>query len=361
MDEVKRVDYEPVGMVSAAPGGARWYHQHFSVSKDPFRLTAWFGPHNPGRIPARRREGHRLHRMDIPEGGTSFPTGWRTLPSARNTGKRSRRAACRTEWTRLVRPAGQEVVRLWNERGSGGGPSSATSGAASRPKTRYVSPASGSISFVHFAPGLLASGARRLDDRYVVSERKVVHESEVLLTPFVENAADGTTIDAAALGPSSTGNTSSPVSIPGDRHRRLDPHRSRGPARQRPRHRRVVRFTGREVRLGERGRRARSHPRRFRIGACARSIRESVRVMNVDIGGGTSRSPCARRATSSEMTAADIGARIVSFDSEGRVKRIEEAGRRFSAEVGLVLEMGARPDAILLDAMVERMAVFCSK
>src|SRR5260221_9241167 len=39
----------------------------------------------------------------------------------------------------------------------------------------------------------------RLDDRYVVSERKVVHESEVLLTPFIENTADGKTIDAAAL------------------------------------------------------------------------------------------------------------------------------------------------------------------
>ncbi len=32
-DEIKRVDYEPVGMVSAAPGGARWYHQHFGASK----------------------------------------------------------------------------------------------------------------------------------------------------------------------------------------------------------------------------------------------------------------------------------------------------------------------------------------
>src|SRR5258708_9994823 len=40
----------------------------------------------------------------------------------------------------------------------------------------------------------------RLDNRYVVSERKVVHESEVLLTPFIENAADHTMIDAAALG-----------------------------------------------------------------------------------------------------------------------------------------------------------------
>jgi hypothetical protein len=62
-DKVKRVDYEPVGMVSAAPGGARWYHQHFGASKDPLRLTAWFGPHNPGREPGPPGEKHhRLHR-----------------------------------------------------------------------------------------------------------------------------------------------------------------------------------------------------------------------------------------------------------------------------------------------------------
>src|SRR6266581_913650 len=36
----------------------------------------------------------------------------------------------------------------------------------------------------------------RLDNRYVVSERKVVHESEVLLTPYAGDA----TIDAQALG-----------------------------------------------------------------------------------------------------------------------------------------------------------------
>src|SRR5215471_5963120 len=57
-DHVKRVDYEPVGMVSAAPGGARWFHQHFGASKDPFRLTAWFGPHNPGREPGPPGEKH---------------------------------------------------------------------------------------------------------------------------------------------------------------------------------------------------------------------------------------------------------------------------------------------------------------
>jgi ethanolamine utilization protein EutA len=78
--------------------------------------------------------------------------------------------------------------------------------------------------------------------------------------------------------------------------------------------------------------------------------------MNVDIGGGTSKIALCEAGDVLEMTAADIGARIVSFDSEGRVKRIEEAGRRFASEVGLVLEIRAKPDATLLAAMVERMA-----
>ena len=40
----------------------------------------------------------------------------------------------------------------------------------------------------------------RLDNRYVVSERTIVHESEVLLTPYIENAAEDISIDAEALG-----------------------------------------------------------------------------------------------------------------------------------------------------------------
>ena len=73
-DQVKRVDYEPVGLVTAAPGGARWYHQHFSAGHDPLRLTAWFGPHNPGRDPGAPGAKHSDYTaMDITEGGTSIP------------------------------------------------------------------------------------------------------------------------------------------------------------------------------------------------------------------------------------------------------------------------------------------------
>ena len=73
-DEVKRVDYEPVGMVSAAPGGLRWYHQHFGVSKEPLRLTAWFGPNAPGREPGPAGELLKdVNGLDIDEGGTAIP------------------------------------------------------------------------------------------------------------------------------------------------------------------------------------------------------------------------------------------------------------------------------------------------
>src|SRR5438105_1531802 len=53
---------------------ADWYHQHFGASKEPFRLTAWFGPHNPGREPGPPGEKHVDYTaMDIPEGGSAIP------------------------------------------------------------------------------------------------------------------------------------------------------------------------------------------------------------------------------------------------------------------------------------------------
>jgi quercetin dioxygenase-like cupin family protein len=45
-DKVLRQDYEEGGMVSAAPMSGDWFHQHFGVSKQGLRMTAWFGPNN---------------------------------------------------------------------------------------------------------------------------------------------------------------------------------------------------------------------------------------------------------------------------------------------------------------------------
>lgn len=71
---VKRQDYEPVGMVSAAPMGGNWFHAHFGVSKEPLRLSAWFGPNAPGRERGRPEEqAIDYGAIDIKDGGTALP------------------------------------------------------------------------------------------------------------------------------------------------------------------------------------------------------------------------------------------------------------------------------------------------
>jgi quercetin dioxygenase-like cupin family protein len=72
---VKRQDYEFGGMVSAAPMSGDWFHQHFGVSKDPLRLTAWFGANNsrarkPG-VPGEKLTDRGA--IDIKHGGDAIP------------------------------------------------------------------------------------------------------------------------------------------------------------------------------------------------------------------------------------------------------------------------------------------------
>jgi len=44
------------------------------VGKEPFRLTAWFGPHNPGRDPGAPGEKHTDYTaIDVHQGGTAIP------------------------------------------------------------------------------------------------------------------------------------------------------------------------------------------------------------------------------------------------------------------------------------------------
>jgi quercetin dioxygenase-like cupin family protein len=74
-DKVMRQDYEPVGMVSAAPMSGDWFHQHFGVSKEPLRLMAWHGPNNQ-RARKAGRPGEQLMdygAIDLKKGGSAIP------------------------------------------------------------------------------------------------------------------------------------------------------------------------------------------------------------------------------------------------------------------------------------------------
>ena len=75
-------------------------------------------------------------------------------------------------------------------------------------------------------------------------------------------------------------------------------------------------------------------------GAVARSIRDERAVMNVDVGGGTSKIAVCADGKVIDLTAVDVGARLVCLDPDGRIARVEEAGRRFGAELGIELALG---------------------
>ena len=74
-DKIMRQDYVAGGMVSAAPMSGDWYHQHFGVTKDPLRVTAWFGPNNhPARKPGLPGEAMTdKWAIDIKKGGVAIP------------------------------------------------------------------------------------------------------------------------------------------------------------------------------------------------------------------------------------------------------------------------------------------------
>jgi ethanolamine utilization protein EutA len=193
----------------------------------------------------------------------------------------------------------------------------------------------------------------RLDNRYIVSERTLLHESAVMLTPYRADAS----IDAAVLG----GFIERQYALAGIAPEAIDTGALilTGVAVRRSNARAIgdlfAAQAGKFVSVSA-GDALETTLAAFGSGAAARSIRESARVMNIDIGGGTSKIAVCEHGELAELTAVDIGARVVCFDGEGRVQRIEAAGERFAREAGLELVIGEIPDPALLQRMVECMA-----
>ena len=193
----------------------------------------------------------------------------------------------------------------------------------------------------------------RTDNRYIVSERVVLHESEVLLTPYADDQA----IDADALR----------VFI--DRQYRLagvTPEQIdsgalilTGVAVRRRNARAIGELfaaqAGKFVALSA-GDALETTLAAFGSGAAALSVRDAVRVMHVDIGGGTSKIAVLEAGAVVEQSALDIGARLLAMDEGGLLRRIEPAGLALAAEVDLELGLGCVPSPAGLQRLVERMA-----
>ncbi len=91
-------------------------------------------------------------------------------------------------------------------------------------------------------------------------------------------------------------------------------------------------------------------------GAVARSGREEGVVLNIDVGGGTSKIAVCAGGRVREVTAIDVGARLLAMDGANTVVRIEEAGRRHGGKVGVELELGQPMNEQILEAIASEMA-----
>jgi len=194
---------------------------------------------------------------------------------------------------------------------------------------------------------------RQEGTRYVVARREILNESEILLTPYL----DDLTIDVRAL-----------KEFINRQYKRAGMKREdvdtgalilTGVAVRRRNSRAIgelfAQEAGRFVAVSA-GDNLESTMAAYGSGAVAESARSGGICMNIDVGGGTSKFAICAKGRVREVTAIDVGARLVVLDGAGVVTRIEEAGRFFAAAVGLNPAVGHKMDTSKLPSMASLMA-----
>ena len=193
----------------------------------------------------------------------------------------------------------------------------------------------------------------RLDSRYVVTTRETFYESDILLTPYTEEE----TIDAEKLGAFIKKQYEFAKVQPDE----IDTGALilTGVAVRRKNARAIADLfaaeAGKLVAVSA-GDSLETVMAAYGSGAVQRSIRDGVTVMNIDVGGGTSKIAICRDGKVVDLTAIDIGARLVVTGSDGRIVRLEEAGRQFGAELGWTLSVGGKFTPEQGKALAARMA-----
>jgi len=193
----------------------------------------------------------------------------------------------------------------------------------------------------------------RLDARYIVTERESFYQSDILLTPYaaedeIDAHALGTFIDRqyqdAKIDPDEI--DTGALILTGVAVRRRNA-RAIGEL--------FARQAGRMVAVSA-GDSLESVMAAYGSGAAARSIRNGAPAMNVDVGGGTAKIAVCADGKAIDVTALDVGARLIVLDAARRIVRLEEAGRRFGAELGWRLEPAMALDEPTSRAIAARMA-----
>ena len=177
----------------------------------------------------------------------------------------------------------------------------------------------------------------RLDSRYVVADRIIRHQSDILITPYAgENQIDANRLgefiaaqyDAAGLNRDEI--DTGALILTGIAVRRENA-RAIGElfAAEAGKFVAVSAGDGLETLMAAHG-----------SGALALSIRNQAPVLNVDVGGGTTKIAYCVDGEVASMTAVEAGARLVVFGDDGRISRIEPTALPYLEELALDLVIG---------------------
>lgn len=176
----------------------------------------------------------------------------------------------------------------------------------------------------------------RLDTRYVVAERRVLHASRIMLTPYAEK----NTIDAKALGDF----IQQCHSVAGISPDEIDTGALilTGVAARRSNARAIGEIfaaqAGKFVALSA-GDALETLMAAHGSGA-VRVSETGAPVINIDVGGGTTKIALCENGHLRSATAIDVGARLVVLDKDGRITRLEPFGARHMADAGITARIG---------------------
>ncbi len=91
-------------------------------------------------------------------------------------------------------------------------------------------------------------------------------------------------------------------------------------------------------------------------GAVLTSREQGLTLLNIDVGGGTTKISVIVEGRIRATTAVNIGARLVAYDGAESVIRLEKGGRRFLAALGQNIDYGAKISDDLRQRLAARMA-----
>lgn len=210
-----------------------------------------------------------------------------------------------------------------------------------------------STSHLMFSRLVLMRVGETMTSRFEIVERFVTYASPILLTPYV----DGSTIDVQALG----GFIAESYAAAGVARDGVDAGAviATGEAARKENAEAIVALfaeqAGKFV-CATAGPNLEALMAAYGSGAVDLSASTGTTVLNVDVGGGTTKLAVVQRGQIVETFAINVGARLVAWDEHGRVTRIEDAARILARESGVRFAMGQRLSAESQQVLAERLA-----